>query len=172
MSYSKPLKPVDVVVCLLLAEAPGAKYEELSKLLDISVSMAHGAVRRLQDAGLLRPDSKSVNWLAFREFLAHGVRYAFPARPGEEVRGVPTAHSAPPLAKLIVAEDALVWPSAYGEVRGRALAPLYKRAAELPQRCPSVYESLALVDALRVGRIRERELAAKQLDRKLAPAAA
>jgi len=172
MSRIAPLKPVDLVVSLRLAEVPEAKYEQLSADLGISSSTAHASVRRLQEAGLLRPGSRVVNRLALREFLEHGVRYAFPARPGAEVRGVPTAHAAPSLAAHIVAQDALVWPSASGSSIGRAITPLYPQATELPQRCPSVYESLALVDALRVGRVRERKLAREELERKLALAAA
>lgn len=168
----QPLKPVDVVVGLRLAEAPGAKYAQLSADLGISSSTAHEAVRRLDAAGLLRPNSRELNRLAFREFLVHGVRYAFPARPGEEARGVPTAHAAPPLANHIVSGHAYVWPSASGPSSGQSVAPLYPAAVQLPERCPSVYESLALVDALRVGRARERKLAAEALAKKLEAAAA
>ena len=50
------------------------------------------------------------------------------------------------------------------------MAPLYERAVQLPQRCPSLYEKLTLVDALRVGRARERRLAAEGLKRALATA--
>jgi DNA-binding Lrp family transcriptional regulator len=168
----QPLKPVDLVVALRLAEAPSAKYQQLSADLGISASAAHASVRRLQAAGLLRPSSRAVNRLALGEFLEHGVRYAFPARPGAEVRGVPTAHAAPPLSDRIVAEDVLVWPSISGASIGRAVAPLYPRAVELPRRCPSVYQSLALVDALRVGRVRERKLALEAIRDKLAASAA
>lgn len=162
------LKPIDIVVALRLAESPEAKYEQLGNDLGISASWAHAAVQRLLAAGLLRPDSRTVNQLALREFLEHGLRYAFPARPGAEVRGVPTAHSGPPLAARVVAEDVLVWPSVSGTSVGRGIAPLYERAAELPRRCPSLYENLTLVDALRVGRARERKLAGEELERRLA----
>jgi hypothetical protein len=168
----RSLKPVDVVVGLRLAEAPGATYQHLSADLGISASAAHASVRRLQAAGLLRPGSRVVNRLALGEFLAHGVRYAFPAHPGAVVRGVPTAHAAPPLADHIVAEDVLVWPSPSGGSTGRAIAPLYPRAVELPRRCPGVYRTLALVDALRVGRARERKLAVEAIRGRLATAAA
>jgi DNA-binding Lrp family transcriptional regulator len=167
-----PLKPAGLVVALRLAEAPEAQYAQLAADLGISASAAHGAVRRLQAAGLLRPDSRIVNRLALSEFLGHGVRYAFPARPGDEVRGVPTAHSAPPLADHIVAEDVLVWPSHGGPATGRAIAPLYPKASELPHRCPTLYQSLALVDALRVGRARERKLALEAIHDWLAASAA
>jgi hypothetical protein len=171
MAALDPLKPVDLVVALRLAEAPEAKYEQLRADLGISTSWAHAAVGRLQAAGLLRPDSRTVNGLALREFLEHGLRYAFPAHLGPEARGIPTAHSGPPLAARVVAEDSVVWPSASGSAVGHEIAPLYDRAPELPQRCPSLYENLTLVDALRVGRARERKLAAEELERRLVPAA-
>src|SRR5260370_24466710 len=121
----EPLKPVDVVVGLRLAEAPEAKYDQLSADLGISSSTAHASVRRLQAAGLLRPSTRRVNWLAFQEFLAHGFRYAFPAPPGERARGVPTAHAGPPLARPIVPGDVIVSPDAAGPAAGGApRAPL------------------------------------------------
>jgi len=166
----KPLKPIDLVVALRLAEVPEAKYDRLRADLGISASWAFAAVGRLQAAGLLRPSSRTVNGLALREFLEHGLRYAFPARPGVEARGIPTAHSGPPLAARVVAEDSLVWASASGSSVGREIAPLYDHAIELPERCPSVYENLTLVDALRVGRARERKLAGEELERRLVPA--
>jgi len=169
MPGPEPLKPIDVVVALRLAETPEARYEQLRGDLGISASWAHGAVQRLRAAGLLRPDSRTVNRLALKEFLEHGLRYAFPAHPGAERRGVPTAHSGPPLAARIVAEDSLVWPSLSGTTVGRGIAPLYPQATELPQRCPSLYDNLTLVDALRVGRARERKLAGEELERRLAP---
>jgi hypothetical protein len=124
-------------------------------------------VRRLALAGLVRPGTKCVNWLALREFLAHGLRYAFPARPGASVRGVATAHSGPPLAGHILAEDAAVWRKADGTARGQEIAPLFPQAVHLPQRRPSLYELLTLADALRVGRARERTRALEELDRRL-----
>lgn len=172
MGEPKQLKPLDMVVALRLAEAPGEKYADLAEALGVSASMAHGSVRRLQDAGLLRPESRAVNGLALLEFLEHGVRYAFPALPGGVVRGVPTAHSAPPLADHIVAEDGFVWPAASGSARGRGMAPLYPQAVELPVRSPHLYESVALVDAIRAGRARERKLAIDALGDRLATAAA
>jgi len=98
------------------------------------------------------------------EFLEHGIRYSFPAAPsGTYHYGVPTAHSAPPLNEEIIAQDVWVWPAENGPVRGEAITPLYDKAVELPQRCRSIYEQLALVDALRSGRARERKLAIEEL---------
>lgn len=162
------LRPGDVPVALRLAERPQSTFNELREDLGISVSTAHEAVQRLNAAGLLYPHERKVNRTALMEFLEHGIRYAFPATaPGHHVRGVPTAHAGPALAGELVFSEAMVWPSPDGTVVGEALQPLYDKAVELPDRCPSVYDAMTLVDALRVGRARERKLAAAKLRERL-----
>jgi hypothetical protein len=52
-------------------------------------------------------------------------------------------------------------------VRGTSLAPLYPAATTLPERAPEVYRLLTLVDAVRVGRARERGAALAAIDRRL-----
>ncbi len=164
------LHPFDVVVALKLSYG-GASYQSIASELDSSPSQVHAAVRRLRNAGLLRPDAEklSINRSALREFIIHGLRYAFPARPGTVVRGVPTAHAGPVLAGEIDAMDPLVWPSPDGDLVGQAIEPLYPRATSLPRRSPKVYALLTLVDALRVGTARERNLAREKLTMALAP---
>lgn len=157
------LRPVDVAVALALARQPGQGYEPLAESLGISLSTAHQAVQRLRGAGLVGED-RQIHRRALVEFLIHGVRYAFFAKPGPEVRGVVTAHAAPPLAEEIVAEEKYVWPSARGGERGAAIPPLYDGAPELADRAPELYRALTLVDALRVGRTRERKLAREKLE--------
>ena len=51
----------------------------------------------------------------------------------------------------------LVWPHPEGEVRGESLEPLYPSAVEAAPKISKLYECLALVDALRIGRARETE---------------
>jgi hypothetical protein len=165
------LQPSDVPVALQLAFVPGQGYEALGEALDVDGATAYRAVQRLDKAGLLIPGERTVARHALRDFLAHGVRYAFFPVLGPETLGVPTAYSAPPLAGEIVSgEDALVWPAANGSTRGQGLQPLYQAAPSLPERSPRLYQALALVDALRVGRARERRLALELLDALLAPA--
>lgn len=55
---------------------------------------------------------------------------------------------------------------------GAAVRPLLARAAELPEHCPELYEALTLVDALRIGRARERALASAALAKRLGAGAA
>ncbi len=165
------LKPQDVAVVLRLAINPKATYAHVGADLSLSTSTAHESVERLRLAGLLRPDSLHPNRHALLEFLEHGLRYVFPARPGSRSRGVPTAWSGPALADEIVAEEVIVWASPGGTAFGQSIAPLLERAAELPVKAPSVYDLLTLVDAVRVGRVRERTTAVKKLKERLAAAA-
>ena len=106
------------------------------------------------------------------EFLVHGVKYAFPPERGELTRGVPTGYAAPPLNSQIVGsnEPPPVWPYAEGNTRGYALAPLYRTVPQAAMRDPDLYQLLALVDAIRDGRTRERSLAEKALEKRLRPA--
>jgi hypothetical protein len=154
------LRPLDVPVALRFAECPGAPYHQVAEDLAMSSATVYESVARLEMAQILRPGVRAVNRHALLEFLEHGVRYAFPAAPtGLHGRGVPTAHSAPPLVEKIDADEAWVWPSREGGVEGQIITPLFERAVELPQRCPGVYEMLALLDSVRAGRARERSIA-------------
>jgi hypothetical protein len=163
MSGQPVLRPADVGVAVSLVEYPRASYDQLHDVLGISRSNAHAAVRRLRLAGLVRQDERVVVRSNLLEFLVHGVRYTFPGLLGASAKGVATSHAGPILSHDIVAEDAVVWPSAKGSVVGPSLPPLVPKAAELPERSPNVYALMTLVDALRVGRIRERRLAAERL---------
>lgn len=101
------------------------------------------------------------------EFLQYGLSYVFPQQPGALVRGIPTAHSAPPLDKLIQSNELYVWPSAKGNARGQAIEPLYSSVVIAIEKDSKLYELLALVDALRVGRVREKQLAMEELKKRL-----
>ncbi len=159
-------KPQDVVVALLLTLEQGAKtYAELGQILGMSASEVHAAVRRLREARLIDPETREVRMEALRNFLVHGVPYAFPARQKEITRGMPTAWAAPALAEKIRSSDQLppVWPDPDGKVQGSAVEPLYPSVPGAARRHPLLYELLALVDALRLGRARERGMAEKEI---------
>ena len=144
---------------------------QMSVDLSISSSEVHAALKRLVFAGLVSSDANENRPLlgAVEEFLVHGVKYAFPVKPGELTRGVPTSYAAPPLNRLIDAgtEPPPVWPLPEGHQRGVSLAPLHKNAPAAALRDPFLYELLTLIDALRAGRSRERKLAEKELIAKL-----
>ena len=62
-----------------------------------------------------------------------------------------------------------------GSVKGPTLSPLYRTAPQAAMADPALHRLLALLDALRTGRARERSLAAKLMEAELmrttAPAA-
>jgi len=184
------LSPQDVVVALKLCavESKNWTYARLGEELSLSASQVFRSVQRAEAARLLEPgfhalplalDSKSPdsnskdrplvlaspNRANLKEFLIHGVRYAFPVHRGGLVRGIPTAHAAPPLKQQIAEsfDPPPVWPDGNGSARGLEFSPLYKNVPAAARRDPKLYELLALVDAIRDGRAREREIAIREL---------
>jgi DNA-binding Lrp family transcriptional regulator len=165
------LKPQDVVVLLKLASRNGAEwsYPKLAVELGMSPSEVHASVQRATQSGLLQEGTRTVNHGSLLEFLVHAVKYVFPSERGGVTRGLPTAHSAPPLRQHFRAgrDMPVVWADPEGTVRGEALEPLYRSVPEAARADAQLYEWLALVDAVRSGRARERELAVAELRRRL-----
>jgi hypothetical protein len=156
---------------LKLAASQGRSWRlvDLGQELGMSIFEVSMALRRSQRARLIDSSKKKVNRPALLELILHGIKYVYPAEPGAVCRGVPTAHSAPPLSKEIVSNDndQYVWPSGDGTVRGQSIEPLYASVPQAAMKDPALHELLALVDALRVGRARERQIAAEELKRRL-----
>jgi len=168
------LKPQDILVMLKLV-ALGQRswsYSWLAVSLGMSPSQLHSAVRRALAAQLAvkKEDVITPHIRNLEEFIVHGLRYVFVAEIGRLSRGIPTSYAAPPLNKHFAesAEPPPVWPDAEGSVRGVAFSPLYKLAPQAARTDPALYELLALVDAIRGGRARERTLAIKELGKRLA----
>jgi hypothetical protein len=180
------LCPQDVVVVLkLVAGGPQRwTYVKLGDELSMSPSQVFRSVDRagtahLLDASALPPSPGRVrahqalysrpNRSNLKEFLVHGVKYAFPVMRGGLTRGLPTADAAPPLS-LQLAQNFLakpVWPYAEGAVVGAEFSPLYKNVPAAAMRDTKLYELLALVDAIREGRAREREIAIRELSSRI-----
>lgn len=170
MNISKNnLKPQDVVILLKII-ALGQKpwyHHTLAMDLGISQSEVSQSLNRSKYAGLIDHAKKKVNKFALIEFLLNGVAYAFPQQPGALVRGLLTAHSAAPLSEIIISNDKYVWPYAKGNERGQAIVPLYNTVVEASIRDNELYELLAMVDAIRVGRTREKEIAKNELQNRI-----
>jgi len=166
------LKPQDIYVALKIVAAKSrrAPYAQLAGELGMSPSEVHASVKRAQVAHLLHgPEFESrPNLTALEEFLVHGLRYAFPAERGEFTRGIPTSYAAEPLRSMIAQsnEPIPVWPYAEGKERGIAFKPLYRSAPSAASRDAGFYEYLALADALRDGRTRERKYAEQEVHRR------
>jgi hypothetical protein len=167
------LKPQDVVVLIKLLEYGDKRppYTQIAKELFLSVSEVHAAVQRAKRARLLTgtESHEAPNKSALEEFLVHGLKYAFPPERGELTRGVPTGYAAEPLKSRISAGDdpPPVWPFPEGKARGYSFAPLYKTVPQAALHDPYLYEMLALIDALRDGRSRDRHIAEEELKLRL-----
>jgi len=166
------MKGQDILVMLKLlcpTEAPWT-YAELAHQLGMSASEVHAAVRRCEEAGLYNPHTREPQREALREFLVHGLRYVFPARPGPLVQGLPTSYAAPPLNRSFrfEAAEGPVMPLPQGPARGPEIQPLFRSAPQAAARDEHLHRLLALVDALRSGRARERKLAEQALSGLLA----
>jgi hypothetical protein len=139
----------------------------LAAEIGVSPSTVNRALKRAAEAKLYHPASRKLNIRSLEEALTHGVRFFFAPKRSGEVRGTPTAWAAPPLSAEIASSDALtpVWPDPMGEMRGLSVEPLHPSAPKVAPHDPIFYAILALVDALRIGDIRERDLAQKELHR-------
>lgn len=165
------LKPQDLLVLLKVAAHPPQRwpYATLGEALCMSTSEAHASVKRAVASGLAVAPSRA-EWSPVRpnllEFMLHGVRYIWPAAVGPVKRGVPTAFGAEPLASQLMAApgEAPVWAHPECKAKGPTLSPLYRTAPQAALADPSLHRLLALLDALRTGRARERSLAAKLME--------
>ena len=168
------LKPQDLLVLFKAAAHPRRRwtYAALAEALSMSSSEVHASVKRAVASGLAVVRGRG-DWSPLRpallEFAVHGVRYIWPAMPGPVKRGVPTAFGAEPLSAHITAAvgEAPVWAYPDGSTKGPSLSPIYRTAPEAALADPVLHRLLALQDALRTGRARERALAAELLQKEL-----
>lgn len=104
------------------------------------------------------------------EFALHGAKYAFPGVRLPLVVGVPTSHSAPAFAGIFAPGSVdFVWPHPNGTVRGVGVEPLHPCVPFAAMQDAKLYELLALFDALRVGKARERGMALDRLQALIDP---
>jgi hypothetical protein len=154
----------DVSLALALADEPSASLKRLAELTCRSLGEVHNAERRLRASRLLRPDSRSVEREPFLRFIQWGVPHAYPPTIGGMATGVATALLNPP-SDGEPTESEFVWPAAYGETRGQALAPAYPRAPQLATVNPRLRHLLSLVDLIRVGGTRDQAAAIAEIER-------
>lgn len=144
----------------------------LSAALGVSKTEVNASIRRSINVSMAIKDRKSgypkTNKKALLEFIVHGLKYVFPAKPAEIVRGVPTAFSAPILERklLSMGDYIYVWPYAEGREKGQSVQPLFKSVPKAALGDDRLYEYLALVDAIRLGNPREANLAEEMLEKR------
>ncbi len=161
------MRPQDIVLLLQIV-AKGEmdwRMKDLAKDLALSPSEVTESLARSVKAGLMSDGKRHVMKGALKEFLVHGIRYVFPVRAGDMTRGIATSHSAPPLIDHITSNVKYVWPYGDGDDWGLCIEPLIQNVPLAALQDPVLYKLLALVDAFRAGRSREREIGALELDK-------
>ncbi len=169
MSTFQQMKPQDLVVLakLVVIGDLGITQVSLAQTLYLSQSEISASLGRSAYAGLLYSDRRDVNRKLLFDFIQYGLRVVFPQHPGNIVRGTLTSHSAPPLVTSIDSEQDYVWPYSKGLARGQSIAPLYPTVPQAILLDEQLYEMLALFDAIRVGRVRKKNLALEHLEKRI-----
>ena len=163
------LKPQDILFLLKLVSV-GKEHWTFNKIavdLGMSPSEIHAASKRALAARLAIKEGNNIlpNIRNLEEFLLHGLQYVFIPERGPLNRGMPTTYAAAPLDAHFVGvnEPPQVWPDLEGEIRGESFSPLYKSAPFAAKSDAKLYQLLALVDAIRGGSSRERNIAKNEL---------
>ncbi|SFN33916.1 hypothetical protein SAMN05428949_2485 [Chitinophaga sp. YR627] len=162
------MRPQDIVILLkiIAKEEQNWNNKQLSEELFISASEVSESLGRSGIAGLIDRDKKrKVFRQSLMEFLQHGIRFVFPVQLGTLMNGMPTAHSHPFMRTHFSSEADYVWPDARGFDRGVSIEPLYKNQVQAAKLDNCLYQMLALVDVIRVGRVRETNVAVDELKR-------
>ena len=169
MKKHSGMRPHDIAILLKIASKGINKWymKDLAHELQISPSEISESINRSVIAGLISSDKKTLRKLALIDFLKYGLRYVFPQRPGSITRGIATSITAPPLNEEFFSEENFVWPYSKGNIRGQAIEPLHPKTAEACSIDSKYYELMALTDAIRIGKARERNLAFDYLKEKI-----
>ncbi len=169
MKKHRGMRSHDIVVLLKISTLGGVSWflKDVAYNLGISQSEVSESLNRSKIAGLLSADKKIIMKNNLLDFLVHGLRYVFPVEPGAIQRGLFTAHNAPPLNHYIESDDHYVWSYAEGEDRGQAIEALHPKVPQACNQDPKLYELLALLDSIRLGRVREQQMAIKELKQRI-----
>lgn len=169
MKKHNGMRPHDVLILLKIASLGKKTFylKDIGHALSISSSEVTESVNRSVLGGLLAEDKKTLMRMALYEFLVYGISHVFPQKPGAMVPGLPTAHSAPPLAKEFKSDEKYVWPDPKGIIRGQEIEPFHPGQVNAAKEDQKLYELLSLTDALRVGKLREKKMATQELKKRI-----
>jgi len=171
MKEHKGMRPQDICILLKIIAKEQKEVDwfnkDLANELNISNSEISESLHRSMQAQLIDEGKREVFRKNIVEFLVHGLKYVFPETPGRLGRGIATAHSAPPLNLMISSNENYVWADSEGEMRGLIVNPLYKTMPQAAKKDYKLYELLALTDTLRIGRVREQQIAIDELEKRI-----
>ena len=164
------LKPQDVFVAcqIVLFGSEPFTHAKLADNLHLSTSTVFEALGRLRQAKLTvcaayQPAKVVPGRLL--EFLVHGVPTLYFPKKIEVVRGIPTSVFSPLFRDRFASEREIptVWPYSKGKEQGEGLLPIYPTVPIACSQNQELYQLMATIDVLRVGKSREREAATSYL---------
>jgi hypothetical protein len=163
------MRPQDVVLLLriITTRHDGWRIKDLAQATGISSSEISASLERSVFAGLIKTDKRKVVRRALHEFLVHGIRYVFPVRPGILTQGMETAYSIFPSSEHTIDTHKYVWPDPKGKTTGLAIEPLIDAVPFACSQDPALYELLALIDTLRIGKAMEKSIAEIELEKRI-----
>jgi hypothetical protein len=167
------LKPQDVLILakLVVIGEDDWSYGPMATTLWMSPSEVHAGVKRLIKARLASDQQNRItpHVRNLESFLLYGLPYVFVPDLGEITRGMPTGYAGPVLSPFFQASEDFppVWPDPDGEVRGQSFSPLYKSVPKAAREDERLYELLSLIDAVRGGRARERQMAYGEIKKRM-----
>jgi hypothetical protein len=160
------MRPQDVIILLKIAALDKKPWQnkDLAAQLYISPSEITESLNRSVLAGLIDAnDRKGLHKQSLMEFLQFGLHYVFPVPIGGMQNGIYTGHSHPFFKKRFKSELEYVWPDVKGKVRGLAIEPLYKEMVKAALIDEKLYKMAAILDVIRVGRVREWKVGIEEL---------
>ncbi len=124
-----------------------------------------------QNNGLLSLNESQwqVNKRALFDLVKYAIPYYFAPKQLGLNYGLATGFSAPLLSKELTSAGTtpFVWPSEYGMSYGQAVEPIYKSVPFASSSDSFVYNCFALIDAYRMGKAREKEIAIGLLEQEI-----
>lgn len=159
------MRPQDIPVLLKIISLDDSPWgiQPLSNALFISLSEISESLNRSRVAGLIDHSKKRVNRQSLMEFIEFGVKYVFPQEPSAMNKGMATALSHPFMKEKFSSEYKYVWPDAKGELVGLVIEPFYDKQPAAARQDPLFYKLLALMDVVRVGKVREVNVALTEI---------
>jgi hypothetical protein len=167
MRIHNGMRPQDIAILLKIIAKRGDLWQnkDLAAELFLSPAEISLSLERSSIAGLLNADKKKVHKQTFMDFIQHGLHVVFPVIPGGIVNGLYTAHSHPFMQSHFPSNEAYVWPDVTGMDRGQAIVPLYKDVVKAAKSDADLYKMLAILDIVRVGKVRELNLGIEELNK-------
>lgn len=152
----------------------------LGASLGISKTEVSASLRRCSESNLLFLINNhgvislaNLNWKvnkkAIFNLIKHAVPYLYPPKLLGFDIGIPTGFSGPALSEEVTSagNSKIIWSSEYGEAYGQVLEPIYKTIAFASYQDEFVYNCFSLIDAYRLGKAREKDIAINLLEKKI-----